>query len=124
MKLADLQPKDFEYEIAHPATGAPLGVKIQLTDPTSPVVVAAQRDFLTALRATAKADLPAEAELLEQALIVRAKAAVAGWESKFDEFFGGPFSKELVDAIFAEPKFRWLVDQLAGAAADRGNFFR
>jgi hypothetical protein len=124
MKLADLQPKDYEYEISHPATGDSLDVKVQLTDPTSPVVVAAQRDFLTALRATAKADLPSEAEILERALIARAKAAVAGWDEKFNEFFGGPFSKELVEAIFAEPKFRWLVDQLAGAANDRGNFFR
>jgi len=124
MKLADLTPKDYEYELRHPATGAPLGVSVQLTDPLSPPVAKAQRDFLTALRGVPAADRPDDAELIEQALVVKAKAALAGWDEKFNDFFEGAFSKEKVEEIFTEPAYRWLVEQLAGAAADRSNFFR
>jgi hypothetical protein len=123
MSLKSNQPKPFVLEIRD-ALNVPQGAFITLADPTSAVVRKAHRDFMTSFRDTSE-DKRVEAEVAaEQLLVVKAKAAILGWDEAATEWLGDKFTAKFVNEIFADDLNHWFVEQIVNASVNRENFFR
>jgi hypothetical protein len=116
--LADLLPQAVDLELKHPVTLDPLGVSLKVVGPDS-------SQFRTATTVLMKRRLTGDALSPEEVLDHNCKllaSLVTGWSS--DEFFGGAYSATAVEAIFSNPGYGWVREQVEAFTQDRTNFFR
>ena len=143
MTINFFKPQVTDYELLNPETGESITdttvetvaetgeekhttvlrpVKLKMIGPDSTPVKTAFRNYVKSL-ASVKAQ-PTNLEMADEVMIVKAAAAVVGWDANGDWFFGAPYSPDLVDKLLRDDDNRWLLEQVAAFGVNRANFFR
>lgn|SRR5690606_35597947 len=108
-------------DIKHPATGAPIGLKITLLPSSAEPVVAAQRRLLNE---RLQRHTKATAERLEQNGLALLEAAVSDWKWEGDLTFKGekpPFNAVNLRKVITE--LPWIREQLDTELGNDAAFF-
>ena len=122
MDILSIQPHDREVEFVNPATEKGTGFFLQLRNPYSEEVQAADRKWRNNL--FAKRKLKMTAEMQESALETKIIATVSGWRFEGDASIGGEKPKfspaALRELIRKSP---WIKDFLDREIGDTEGFF-
>jgi hypothetical protein len=114
-----------EYKLKHPQTGAPTGTVFVLAGPEYPARRKRELDRVRRVRQgiakTGKMAFtdPAEEDVERTEQIA---ADIIDWRGLKINGQEVPFSKDAAAALLADPKRRWLRDQLDAALNERENF--
>lgn len=113
------------YEVKHPTTGAPTGIVLQLAGPEHPQRKKIQFARIRKMRnATAKAGMlkfqdPADEEEDETDLLA---ASILGWNKMPTSTGNVAYSPQAARDLMADPKRRWLRDQVKAGIEEREAF--
>ncbi|WP_115560015.1 hypothetical protein [Xanthomonas arboricola] len=121
-ELTTIVAAERAIDIKHPATDAPVGLRITLLPDTHPQVRAASRKALND-RLMGKGKLTAEK--MEQGRTEMLVASVGGWEWLGDLTFHGAkpaLTDETLRKVLKE--LPWIGDQIDGELGNRAEFFR
>ncbi len=121
MDISTLVAAPRVVDIKHPATGAPIGLKVTLRPDSAPEVLAEKRKLLNE---RLRHDVKATAERLEENSLTLLGAAVAGWEWEGDLTFEGSkpdFTPANLRKVLV--KLRWVREQLDDEFGEDAAFF-
>lgn len=122
MDLLSLNPNTITVDLKHPATGAPLGVSVELQSLESDAVKAVERQLKNkALRAGRNT---VTAEKIEDNTVAILSAAIMSWAFSGDANLGGDKKPACTDAnkrkLLAVPA---IAKQIDSALGDEAAFF-
>lgn len=122
MDLLSLNPNTITVDLKHPATGAPLGVSVELQSLESDAVKAVERQLKNkALRAGRNT---VTAEKIEDNTVAILSAAIMSWTFSGDANLGGDKKPACTDAnkrkLLAVPA---IAKQIDSALGDEAAFF-
>lgn len=122
--IAELESGNRWYDVTHPKTGEPIGLKIELRPMDSEEMKKVTRDLQAdGLRNRGR---PVTPEKVERNRVVLLTAAIADMKFEGDANWNGKteFNSALVREILTDKKRTWLRDQIEREVNDESAFFQ
>jgi hypothetical protein len=126
MDIGNLRQHDtYEHQLTTPS-GEKLDVYFTLAGPSHPARQAYQnrayRQISREFNKKGKAALPEDRDEVQQQLIDRMVACTLGWNNLVLDGKTLEFSSTAARALFSNPEFSWVLDDIAGGADKLENF--
>lgn len=125
MKVIDIRPSKTQFLLVHPITKEHIeiedGSKVcwEVVGPDSQEYADAQKMLLKDLEEIEDVTTEDYKALAKKQL----SHLVVGWDEKFNDSMGGPFSQKYVLELLENPNYGWMYEQLDAFVGSRKNFF-
>ena len=129
MRVIDRKPSVAKFVLQDPITLEAItledGTEVywNVVGQDSSEYVQAQKDFMAVMEEMG--DEGAKMTSLDYAhhAQIQLSKLVKGWDEKFNDSMGGPYSPEYVVSLLTNPDYKWIYTQLDAFVAVRKNFF-
>jgi len=125
INVEELVPHPTTMKLMHPVTGETTfkNDKDEDVEGVLTVVGHFSQEFYDAIFTYMDNDQPkgSVVDHLDEQTVKMTAACVIGWED--NGFFDEPYSKEGIEGIMLDPRFRWVTNQVREFVADKAHFF-
>lgn len=125
MDILSIQPRAYDYELKHPATGEKLGIVFQIGHNTDPRVIELTTKQAIEYNDRIQGGALETEKMRERQKILSISARILDWKWPEDKTFGPlgtpAFSPEMAEKVCKDA--RWIWQQLAMQMGETANFF-